>query len=337
MIDAASHGLEFLIGHLMTAHAGIIPIAHIERAVGGNANVRRAKPFASRRIVGGEDVVDFGFVTGAILFDWIGADNASAGIGVDCLAVEALGKRFAFVNKNAAGSAGAGLEKVRHDAGIVLMPVAQRNFVLPIAALLRPAFAVHFVGVTVVAVVENVIDADALVAVVVVIGLPHAAEGIDADFVVVAKIVSEHLEIAAVEIAAENHALAIRIAFVIHFVAVAVDDGRTVRAFDLFSFVAEIEIEFAIGAEDERVNTVIVIDAREAGEEQFFFVGDAVAIFVGENEHIGRARNDHFVAENADAEGGVNFFALVEDGFFIGGPVAVGVFENDNAIAAGTE
>src|SRR3954463_7972822 len=137
----------------MAADAGVVPIANVERTIGRDANIRRTEPFASGRIVGGEDVVDFGFVTGAILFDWIGADNASAGIGVDYLAVEALGKRFAFVNKNAAGSAGAGLEKVRHNAGIILMPVAQRNFVFPIAALLRPAFAVHFVGVTVVAVV----------------------------------------------------------------------------------------------------------------------------------------------------------------------------------------
>jgi hypothetical protein len=79
-----------------------------------------------------------------------------------------------------------------------------------------------------------------------------------------------------------------------------------------------------------------VVDALDAGEELLRrTVGLVVAIVVLEDEDVGGAGDDDAGAEDADAEGGVDIVPLVEGLFAVGGAVAVGVFEDDDAIALG--
>ena len=66
-----------------------------------------------------------------------------------------------------------------------------------------------------------------------------------------------------------------------------VDDGLAVLVHELFAGVAEVEVELAVGAEDEGVDAVVVLDAADAGEEDFLLVGLAVAVGVGEDEDVG--------------------------------------------------
>ena len=69
-----------------------------------------------------------------------------------------------------------------------------------------------------------------------------------------------------------------------------------------FAFVAKVEVELAVRAEDEGVHGMIVIDAFDVGEENFALVRLAVAVGVREHEDVGRRGNDHLIAEHADAE-----------------------------------
>ena len=117
-----------------------------------------------------------------------------------------LGEEFAFVDADAGGRACAGVEQVGHDAGVVLVPFGLTLSVseAPLAGLcarLAPVCAGDFVGVAEVAAFHDVVDADAAVAVVVVVGLPDGAEGVDGDLVVVAEVLGEGLEVGAVEVA----------------------------------------------------------------------------------------------------------------------------------------
>ena len=160
------------------------------------------------------------------------------------------------------------------------------------------------------------------VAVVVVVGLPERAERVDGDFVIVAEVVPERLEVAAVEVAAEDHALAVGLAAVVDDVAGAVDDRLAVLVVDGVPLVAEVPVELAVGSEDEGVGRVVVLGRADLREQDFFLVGLAVAVFVGEDEDVRGHRDDHLVAEHADAEGAIDVAALVEDGLLVGMAVA---------------
>src|SRR5262252_1617276 len=103
-------------------------------------------------------------------------------------------ERPAFIDQNTGGRASARVEKIRHDTGIVLVPFIEDLGFLRSAFLfgfgpgLGPARAGHFISVPVVAALEDIIDSDATVPVVVVIGLPESAEGIDGNFIIIAEI-----------------------------------------------------------------------------------------------------------------------------------------------------
>src|SRR2546422_4760328 len=99
--------------------------------------------------------------------------------------------------------------------------------------------------------------------------------------------------------------------------------------------VAEIERELAVRGESESVYAVIVVFAADAGEEQVAPVGLAVAVGVGQHENVRGARNNHLVTEHADAQRGVDARVLVENSLLVRDAVAVGIFENYNAIAGG--
>src|SRR5207248_6279355 len=106
---------------------------------------------------------------------------------------------------------------------------------------------------------------------------------------------------------------------------------------NFFAGVAEVEVKLAVRAEDERMHGMIVLDAFDAGEKNLLLVGFAVAIFVGENENIGRAGDDDLFAKDANAERAVDVETLIKGGGFVGFAIPVAVFENDNAVAFGPQ
>ncbi len=283
-----------------------------------------------------EEVHDLGFVAGAVGLGDVAADDVRTGIAVDGLAVEDAGEQIAFIDLHAGGAACAGEKHVRDDAGVVLMPVTLRDLAFPTDARDLPAFAGHFVGVAVVAELHDVVDAHAFVAVVVVVGLPQGAEAIDGDFPVVAEVPGEHLDVAAIELAAEDHALLVGAVVLIGALhAVDVGDEVAVLVAELFAGVAKVEVEAAIGAEVEGVDAVVVLCAADLGEHELFAVGFVVAVVVDEPEDVVAAGDEGFVAEHADAVGAVHVRALMEDGGFVGLGVAIGVFEDEDAVALG--
>ena len=114
--------------------------------------------------------------------DRISAHDARKRIAVNDLVAIGFGQQFSFINNNAGWRAGAGVQKIWHDTRIILMPLV-KNFRLLCSAFglgLTPGFgptgARHFVGIAKVAALHHIIDADAAVAIIVVVGLPHGAE-----------------------------------------------------------------------------------------------------------------------------------------------------------------
>ena len=105
--------------------------------------------------------------------------------------------------------------------------------------------------------------------------------------------------------------------------------------FDLSAFVAKVEIQLAVRTKDECVYAVVVVETGDAGKKQFAFVGFIVAVGVGQYENIRRGRDDHFIAQNADAKRCIDAGVLVKGFDTIGPTVAVGIFQDHDAIAFG--
>ena len=208
--------------------------------------------------------------------------------------------------------------------------------------MLAPACAGEFLAVAVVATLEDVVDADAVVAVVVVVRLPNVSEGVDCHFVIVAEVVPEHLELAAVRITAKNHSApvgrscvfeAAHLAAVEHVVAGGVDDQFAVCVVNESAVVAHIPVEFAVRPKHKRVGGMIVLRTPGLGEQQFPVVRFVVSVLVGEHDDVWCAGDNYLVAEHADAKRGVHVTTLIVDLLSIGLAVAVGVLEDQNSVA----
>ena len=330
----------------MSAHARIVPVCDEERAVISDRAIARAVP----RVRRGEDVHHFRGVTCAVGLHGIRAHGARAGVAMDDLICEWHAEQRAFVYEDAGGRTRAGLQKIWHDAGIVQVPVPLRDFRFEVRALRLPARAGLLVGVAEVAVVHHVIDAHALVAVVVVVALPHRAERIHGDLVVVAEVVPERLDIARhalfqINVAAEHHALPVGRALVRDFIADDVLHDLSVGPREFGDRVARVEIKFPVRSEDKCVDLVIEIPHAADFEKHLRLFRLVVAVGVGEQPHIRRGAHDHALAflataragDDADAKRIRHLGALVESRLLVGESVAVRVFENHHAVAFGTE
>ena len=160
----------------MTAHAGVIPVGDVDRAVRRHADIGRAEPLVL--VVTGKEVRDRGLVTGACGMCRVGAHDPRAGVAMDHLVAKWFGEKFSLVNENPGGRTGAGVQQIGHNTRIILVPFVKNLLLLARAFGLcrapggRPGRATHFIRVTEVAVFHHVIDANAHVAVVVVVRLP---------------------------------------------------------------------------------------------------------------------------------------------------------------------
>ena len=202
----------------------------------------------------------------------------------------------------------------------------------------RPSRHGEFIGVTVVSEFHHEIDPDPAVAVIIVVRLPDGSKGVHRHLVVVPEIPAQGLQFAPIEIAAENQTLPIRFAVPDHFVARLVhNQPGAVRGLELMPAVAHVEIKFSVGSEHKRMSPVIVIHTGYPRKQNLLLVRLVIAIGVGENKNVRRTRNDHPVAQHADAQGRVDVVALVKDGFLVSPTVSVGVLEDHDAIAFRTQ
>ena len=71
---------------------------------------------------------------------------------------------------------------------------------------------------------------------------------------------------------------------IIHDVAGAIDNRFAVFVFDLLAGVSEVEIELAVRTEDEGMNSVVVLRALDACEQDFLAVGVQVSVVVDQEE-----------------------------------------------------
>ena len=89
----------------------------------------------------------------------------------------------------------------------------------------------------------------------------------------------------------------------------------------------------------ESVNAVIVLDAVDAGEQQFLAIRLKVSVIVDKEEDAVQRRDDRFGAFTAaswhdhNSVGRVDVVPLIEHGFLVGLGVAVRIFQNDDSVA----
>ena len=109
----------------MAADTGIIPVGDDQRAIRGDGDIGRPEPFVAGAF---KYFNGFGGIPGSGFFDRITAHDIRAGVAVDHLVMENGGQKVAFINHDAGGAAGSGVEEVGNDAGIGEMPVAGDDF-----------------------------------------------------------------------------------------------------------------------------------------------------------------------------------------------------------------
>src|SRR5262249_24331920 len=85
--------------------------------------------------------------------------------------------------------------------------------------------------------------------------------------------------------------------------------------------------------ECERMNAMVVVNATDAGEKEFAFIGFAITVCVCKHKYVWRIGDDDFVSENTDPECGVDAGGLVENSFFVRMAVPLRIFQDDYAIS----
>ena len=142
----------------------------------------------------------------------------------------------------------------------------------------------EFIAVTIVAVLHHEVHAAGTRAVV-IIRLPHGAEGIDRYLPVVAKIVTEHLHSTAIELAANDHAFLIRFAAIVNGIPKNIPHQGTIRTPQACVKIAEVKIKPPIGPKHHGVNRVVMLSINRIQnfpcEQHLFRVCLAIAIGVG--------------------------------------------------------
>ena len=122
-----------------------------------------------------ENIHDLRLVTRAVGLHGIGAHDARAGVAMDDLVAKDVRQELPFVNENARRRTCAGVQQVRYNARIELVPLVKYLFVFRrafgsgLGPGRFPARAAHFVVVAEVAEFHHVVDAHAPIAIVVIV------------------------------------------------------------------------------------------------------------------------------------------------------------------------
>ena len=150
-----------------------------------------------------------------------------------------------------------------------------------------PAGSGQLVPVTVVAELHHEVDPHTPVAIVVIVALPQGPVTVDGDLVVVAKVVSQHLEATTIKITAEWHAAVVGSPVVDNRPTGQIDHRLALVVMDSATGVAEIPVHLPIRAEEERVCRVVVLRLAGLGEQDLLAVRLVVTVDVSEDQHVG--------------------------------------------------
>ena len=353
--DAQQAAVGLPVAHAVSADARVVPVRDQHGAVGGDADVRGPEPDALAVIglaAGGLGAAqeDRALERDARTLDTreVSIDDARSRIAVQDRAVPGgqRGRRalqYGAARRTAAPVLGAGGE----HPGIVLVPVGGPG-VLPGERVRAPRGAAPEAEVAEVRALRRPHRPAAAVAVVVVVGRVGVAEGVAGDLVLVAEVVREHLQSAAVGAHAQVDAAGPDLPVVRHEArgvgavvggAAGVDragaQGEAVGPGDhVGARVAGRHVEVAVVPGDHRVQAVVVVEPAPALQHRLALVRDQVAVRVAVAEEVRRAADVHPLADEGDAERGHELLVLGEHGARVRGPVAVRVLEDHDPVAA---
>ena len=239
----------------MSADARVVPVRDQHRAIGCDSDVRWPGPGVVSAV---HDVFGLRGVTSAFVDDLVPADDAFARLGVEQLTAILCRQQRPLIDGEATRRSVSEPENWRRDARQLHVPVR--------AAILEPGL-VQRTAKAVVAPFHVVEQPRPRVAVIVVVGLEDVAERVDGHLVRIPEVLAEHLEAGAVGVDAQDDAF--EIADARPRVRARPLREETLARFvgNVEAGVALIEVQLAVEAEDDRVQTVIVIRSAKARQQ----------------------------------------------------------------------
>ena len=321
----------------MAAHAGVIPIRDHQRPVRRDRAVGDAIP----RIAARQNIQHLPAIPCALRLHGVSTRRPRAGVAVDHHILKLRAQRPSLIDRHPRRRTCARLQKIRHHAGIILIPVPQRNLRLHIRPLRAPPGSRQLIRVAVVAKLHHIIDPNALVPVVIVIALPHRPERIHRHLVVVPEIVPERLEIAhlprlQIDVTAIHQPLPVRLPLVRHLVPREVHHRRTIRPRHPRRRVARIKIKLPVRTEHKRVHLMIVIPHPRRLQDNPRILRLVVPVRIRQQPHIRRRAHNHLrplpLRQHTHTQRIRQLYVLKKHLRLIRRPVPVFILQNDHPI-----
>ena len=225
---------------------------------------------------------------------------------MDDLVLPSGGQKTAFIDHDAGGRPCAGQQQIGHHARVIEVPVAARNFLLAVGPVIRPASSRELVTIAIIAKFHDVIDANALIAVVIIIALPDRAKAIDRDLPVIAEVPSEGFDATAIGFATKDQSLLIRFAVLRDHMTGKIGDGLTVFVANLAAVIADVKIKPAIRSEHHLMSPMIVLRPTNARKQLFVHISPIITIGVDQPVNSPIGRNEGRIPQHAHAMRGID-------------------------------
>src|SRR3546814_8824907 len=119
----------------MTAHPRIVPVSYHQRTIRCNTNIHRTKPLVVLSI---QENKPFRSETRTFRNDRISQYGIFSGFSMDKLPPIPGRKQCSFVNTSSGWRTGTVQKQVRYYAWVILMPMAERDRILPVNPPLSP-------------------------------------------------------------------------------------------------------------------------------------------------------------------------------------------------------
>src|SRR5690349_7494827 len=153
------------------------------------------------------------------------------------------------------------------------MPVLQRNRVFHIYPPRPPSIAGHFIRISIITIFQNIVDTHAPVAIIIIIRLPQISKSIHGNFIGVSKIITQYFKVASIKVAAKDHSLPVWLIIYIYGIPRFIFDHIAIAILNTVTLVSEIKIQLTIRAKSKSMDRMIMLNASNPFEKNFFFVG----------------------------------------------------------------
>ena len=341
----------------MAADDRVEPVGDEDGAVGADGHVARPEPLAPIAIDLVPDVVRVGRgqareevealegEAGAARLHAKAEDHVAPGIGAQEHAPVPTSERVAFVADDARRCAGAGVVARRLHARVVLVPVGRERVLTGTAIRLPEARAVvaEIAGVRAFHQPRHAAGHHLVVVVV----LPEISERVDGQFIRIPEVVRDDLQPRGIRIDSQRQSSspdAVVVADHSSLVLLVVRRPACIETpgaqrpsgtigDDVGTGVAGVEVVAAVGAGDERVQPMVVIEPAEPGQEHLLLVRHVVFVLVGVGDEMWRRGHDDAAADDRQPERRAQVLVLHEDLGAVRASVVVGVRKDDDAIA----